>query len=279
MLPEADLELMLLRQVAGIRQEYPCWHDPEQLSRALEIRLVAAGLGSHREGAALTNMIAVDPALGGPARRRFTLYHEIMHQLIKRNDALYSVLHDQYHADADFERICERLCNLGAAELLIPRAIVRDAINERGFSLQLLPELSVVTTASRTAICVQLVLLATHRCIGIVCRLAAIAPQRSHAVITLDTPSPVLHVETAVSSASMEYRITRGTRIPAGHLLQDARTAAEGELIRGVAQIPFRNVQRPWEVDCEAMRIGEQVFALFHAGRPVPANRDQLALF
>ncbi len=279
MCPESDLEQMLLRQVDEIKREHPYWDDPEQLSRVLGIRLVASGLGARREGAALTNIIAVDPWAGGPSRRRFTLYHEIMHQLIKRNDVLYSALHDQYRADDDFERMRERLCNLGAAEFLVPRAHVRNAINDGGFSLRLLPELIATTSASRTAICVQLVLCASHRCIGIVCRLAEVVPHDVETLFALDISAPVLHVETAASSARMMYRVTRGTRIAPGHLLYDAWHSPEGELIMGTAQIPFRRVQKPWEVDCEAMRIGEQLFALFHAERPLQVAKEQLSLF
>lgn len=119
MYPEKDIELMLLKQVEGVKREHACWRDPERLSRVLGIRLVVSGLGSRAEGAALTNVIAINPAAGVLSRRRFTLYHEITHQLVKRNDKLYSILHDQYRDDVSFDRMCERLCNIGAAEFLV----------------------------------------------------------------------------------------------------------------------------------------------------------------
>jgi len=98
-------------------------------------------------------------------------------------------------------------------------------------------------------------------------------------VIDVGASVPILHVETAASSASMIYRVAQGTRITTGHLLSEAWHAVVGDLLTGIAQIPFRNVQKPWEVECEAMRIGEQVFALFHVDNPARVHKEQLSLF
>ena len=125
MYPESDLELMVLQQIEEVKRDHACWEDPERLSRALNIKLVVSPLGALPRRCIAHNVIAVDPFAGGVSRRRFTFYHEIVHQLIKRNDVLFSILHDQYRADTDFERICERLCDVGAAEFLIPRTRVR----------------------------------------------------------------------------------------------------------------------------------------------------------
>lgn len=278
--PESELEMLLLRQIDAVKKQYPMWRDPYQLSRALGLRIVLTGLGSKHEGAAWSNAIALDPSAGGPSRRFFTIYHEILHHLIKSNDVLYSILHDQYRSEKDLERICEYLANVGAAEFLLAREIVRTAINESGFSIALITELSAATNASMTAICVQLVLCAGHRCLGIVCRMMQPGYDETPSLGPHLVSEPVLHVETAVSSRSMKYSMRRGTPIPAGHFLHSAWEAEGNPILRSVVPIPFRNRgTEPWVVDCEAIRIGEQVFALFHADPPPASHRDQMRLF
>src|ERR1700730_17782521 len=128
---EAELEPMVLQQIRSIKRQHSEWVDPHALAKALGFSIVSRDLGEGREGAALASIIGLDPSMQVKGRRRFTLYHEIVHLLIKRNDELYSILHDQYASDTDFNRIGERLCNLGAAEFVIPREVVLAAIEEK----------------------------------------------------------------------------------------------------------------------------------------------------
>jgi hypothetical protein len=134
---ESELESMVLSQVRDIKRQYNEWGNPYALAESLEFSIVTRNLGTGREGAALADTIVLDPTTGVKARRRFTLYHEIVHLLIKRNGELYSILHDQYPSDKDFNRIIERLCNVGAAEFVIPREDLHAAIEARGFSISL----------------------------------------------------------------------------------------------------------------------------------------------
>src|SRR5690242_15973494 len=121
---ESELESMVLQQIRGIKRQYSEWTDPYMLAKAFGFSIASRDLGEGREGAALAATIVLDPGMQVKARRRFTLYHEIVHLLIKQNDELYSILHDQYPSDVDFNRIIERLCNAGAAEFVIPREVV-----------------------------------------------------------------------------------------------------------------------------------------------------------
>src|SRR5579863_7886697 len=98
---ETELESMVLRQIRGIKCQYSEWTDPHALAKALEFSIVSRDLGEGREGAALVATIVLDPGMQVKARLRFTLYHEIVHLLIKQNDELYSILHDQYPSDTD----------------------------------------------------------------------------------------------------------------------------------------------------------------------------------
>lgn len=66
-------------------------------------------------------------------RSRFSVAHELMHALIIQmlGDAkLIATLDDTEEAYAELERVC----NVGAAELLMPSAMIRKAVKEFGFS-------------------------------------------------------------------------------------------------------------------------------------------------
>ncbi len=216
---ESQLESMVLRQIRDVKRQRAAWANPHALAEALGFSIVIGNLGIDREGAAFTSTVVLDPSTGVRARQRFTLYHEIVHLLLKRNDELYSILHDQYPSDKDFNRIIERLCNVGAAEFIMPHDVVRAAIEESGFSISLVKKLSNIDEASPTAVAVQLALCARHKCI-----------------------------------------------------------VAIGEIVRGEAPVPFRSGHE-WIVECEAMRIGGQVFGIFHLESVPVESRDQLPLF
>jgi len=76
-----------------------------------------------------------------PKRKRFTLAHEVMHHLIENNGDLLSDLHDAYEGKA-LEIALERLCNLGAAEMLLPRKAITKALAGLGPNPRLIWELS-----------------------------------------------------------------------------------------------------------------------------------------
>ncbi len=278
LLPESEIEALLLEQIADVKRRHPAWQDPHALCEALGLRLGFGRLGPGREGAALANEIVLDSGIELAARRHFTLYHEIVHCLIRHNDRLYSTLHDQYRSDEDFQRITERLCDIGAAEFLLPRATVLTAVATQGFSVALVEALSGPEGPSRTAVCAQLAACAKHRCIAVVCRRLPPVGEGQVPMPGSSAPGPAaLTVALAINSASMRYRVAQGTRIPTGHLLHEAYQSDHGDWVRGQAPIPFRN-NSSWRVDCEAMRLGGQVFALFHADRPPTATTGQMRL-
>ena len=274
---ESELESLVIRQINGMKRQYAMWADPYKLAYDLEISVVEEKLGGDWEGAALAAMIVLDPTIGVQARRHFTFYHEITHHLIKNNAELLSILHDQYNAEEDHKRIIERLCNVGAAEFLIPRDSVLVAIETSGFSISLIKDLSKVGEVSLTLACVQLVQCAKHQCIAVVCRMIPNATVDEPSLFAQTRPDRVLSVETAISSTSTKYTVSRGSLIPKGHILFDVYEANSGRISRAKAPIPFRH-RRGWEVECEAMRLGTQVFGLFHVDSPPVHSRDQLQL-
>ncbi len=280
LMPEAQLEDMICVQVAAIKMQYPCWADPEQLCEQLEIRVGYGSIGLAQEGAAFADAIMLDPTAGVPARRRFTFYHEIVHHLLRRNDELYSIINDQYVSDELLTSISERLCNVGAAEFLLPRATVRSLYQEEGFSVALIAALSQPGTVSRVAACAQLTFCTPHTCLALVCRKDIISATAGLPLQEFAAKPPareIVKVAAAFRSRKMKYTCASGTVISSDHLLAQAFQTNEGERLQDKAPIPFKSGSR-WEVACEAVRLGNQVFAFFHVDAPPTSTRDQLYL-
>jgi len=269
---------MVVNCIDDTKRKYAMWTNPFDLAHELEISITVGKLGSGQEGAAFAEQIVLDPTHGVKARQRFTLYHEIVHHLIRRNDKLYSILHDQYRSDEDFIHIIERLCNVGAAEFIIPRSILLGAIDADGFSILQVKNLSKADEISPTAVFVQLALCAKHACIATICRMVMSQKVDSPGLFGEVEPRMVLQVETAVSSSHTKYRIARGSLIPKGHLLYDTYDVANHDIVSGSAPVPFRS-KRSWLVNCEAILIGKQVFGLFHLDPPPVKSCHQLQLF
>jgi len=275
---EAELEAMTRERVATIKQQHACWRDPERLCAELGIRVDYGALGLGLEGAAFADAIRLDPTAGVAARRRFTFYHEIGHHLLRGHEALYSIINDQYASEELFHAICERLCNLAAAEFLLPREVVRTAYEEDGFSVALIAKLSEPAVVSRVAACAQLAFCAPHACLAIVCRKGQ-APQTLESPLLPSQPVAAARavIDAAFRSSRMRYSCARGTVIPSDHILAGAFDAAHGQRVRGMARIPFKSGAL-WKTPCEAVHLGEQVFGFFHPEQPPTSVANQLAL-
>jgi hypothetical protein len=242
--PESELEAMVVDQINDIKRQYAIWTNPYDLARELEVSIAVGKLGPDQEGAAFAERVVFDPTIGVKARQRFTLYHEIVHHLIRRNDKLYSILHDQYRSDEDLTRIIEHLCNVGAAEFVIPRSMVRAAIEVDGFSISQVRVLSKVDEVSPTAVCVQLALCAKHRCIAAVCRMVSPPEINGPKLVGEIKTGMALQVGIAVSSPSTKYMIKRGKLLPKGHLFYEAYEVVRDDIVRGIAPMPLRDTQK-----------------------------------
>lgn len=280
MISEINLEEMVRSQVAAIKSRYPCWPDPEMLCKELGIRIEYGKVGLGREGAAFANAVLLDPTAGVPARRQFTFYHEIVHHLLREHAIeLYSIINDQYESDELFTKISERLCNVGAAEFLLPRDRVRSLYNEKGFSVMLIEILSSPGVVSRVAACAQLAFCAPHSCIGVVCRKNVESSISSQLLqdFSMSIPREVVKIDVAFPSRKMKYSCASGTEVPLDHFLVHMFDVATGKRMQSRASIPFKS-GKIWEVNCEAVRFGEQVFAFFHVEAPPTSACNQLCL-
>ena len=169
----------------------------------------------------------------------------------------------------------ERLCNVGAAEFVIPRHTVFAAVEADGFSISLVRSLSRVDEISPTAVCVQLALCAKHGCIATICRMTSPPNVGGSGLLGQMKTGMVLQVDMAISSPRTKYGIARASLIPRGHLFYNAYQAMNNDTVSGKAQVPNRN-NRSWIEDCEATRIGKQVFGVFNLDPPPVTSQNQL---
>ena len=104
--------------------------------------------------------ILLNPRGQGRVRRHFTFYHELLHHRIEHDDEILSLFADAT-PPAD-EALMERLCNVGAAEMLLPGEEVQRTVQQHGLSPSTIPVLCDRYQASSIAVALQMVHTATH---------------------------------------------------------------------------------------------------------------------
>jgi Zn-dependent peptidase ImmA (M78 family) len=230
-----------------------------------------------KEGAYLDqeSKIIINKLITSEERRRFTLYHELVHHLIRLDDDLYSYIHDAYPKTPDFDRVIELVCNIGAAELILPREIVRNLVDQKGLSLNLLQELCEIRMVSGPAALIQLVQYASNQCYGVVCERRNLKDTKDVKQQTFvpDTISDGLYILYAIWSPSVQYSLARYTIIQSAHLL--SKVTADQKLVKGLDRIPFRS-GKEWQVPCEVVAFRNKVYGLFHVTQPPDLHQPRL---
>lgn len=204
----------------------------------------------------------------GPERVNFTFCHELMHACIEDDDELLSAF-----ADADLrsdEATMERLCNAGAAEILIPAEDVRQV----GCSVAHIPELCERFSASSIAVALQMI-----HCAAGQSYLVIAEPRQSDAATEMfgemSTDGERLHIAFAAESATANYRIRRGRPLQRSHGLYDA-LQQPGVPLKMEAEVPIG--KNPWRLPCECLYFRQKVFAVFHESVRPAVSPDQMRM-
>jgi Zn-dependent peptidase ImmA (M78 family) len=219
--------------------------------------------------------IIINSNVTSEERRLFTAFHELIHYLIREDEDLYSYLHDAYEDTNAFDRTIELVCNIGAAELILPRERVRKLIDSQGFSLELVPQLCQQDCVSGPAALIQLVQNAPNRCYGVVCEFG-IPPyldNMKQQAFFQKQKANTLYILYAMWSPSEKYSLARFTPIPKGHLLM--QTVAGDNLIKAKDRIPFRS-ETDWRVPAEAICFRGKVYGLFKVTPPPNPQQPRL---
>lgn len=280
MLSESDLRERVLEMVARARRDCEEYRNPLALARSLGLRVDFCNPQIDLEGIHVEGTIVLSGQESKtPGRVRFTFYHEICHHLIRQDEELWSELHDQFALDNNFDAVVERLCNLGAAEFLLPRSRILTELQTEGVSVGLIERLRVKFEASRLATAIQIADHAPHACIMVAAtRIQIPEMRRPLFAMYADHCRGSLVVEHAMPSRRARYTVGRHSPIRFDSLVAYAESSDEGRVISGRDFVPFRSGKK-WEVEAEAVRLGSRIYSLFHLEPPCLPAEGQLRLF
>lgn len=280
--PANNINARVIKLVRDTVRRYSSTKRPDfdEICAGLGLIAKEVPLSPQRDGMILREgTILINSRIQNEERKRFTQFHEIMHHLIHQDDELISMLHDAtWDRRGEYEKQLERLCNIGAAEFLMPRRQFRELFKEKGFNIELIPAAAVHFTCSAIATTIQLAQVAPHSCIIAICEYALIPNETSRTQGDFfeqedSTSKKKLHVVYSASSPATKYWLAKYTPIPDDHLINEAFSKAQS--FEGESYVPFRSGNQ-MPCYCEALPDKDRVYVLFHL-TPRP-NPDQLSL-
>lgn len=255
------------RERYGIHEE--C--RPEEACENIGLKLRFADIGN-QDGfiSEKKDAIVVNSRITWSSRVAFTIYHELFHFLLEEEGDEIMELYTEalLNQEVAFEDAIERCCNAGAAEFLLPRRAVLEAIAERGFSVNLVEHLAELFGSSVLATAVQLANWAPVECYVVVCTYGT-SPAWPH--------PQTLYIEQAARRPDMRYPWGRGTSIPPEHLLR--RVWDTGEPISGPSDVTWASGNTMPCVHAEAKMVGSRVVGILCLGRPPHKGQLGLNLF
>jgi hypothetical protein len=263
--------------VQSVRGRLEQTTSPDGVLQSCGVQVSIGQLPADKDGAYIESerKIVINRDVTSEERRQFTLYHELVHHLIREDKDLYSYLHDTYADTDQFDKTIELLCNIGAAEFIIPQECVRELIETSGFSLSLVPLICDQISVSGPAALIQLIQCAPHSCYGVICEIgiSPIQINPSQTALFQSTQESNLFIRYAIWSPAVRYSLSRWTLIPREHILTKA--VNEKGIVKGRDNIPFRS-EKEWVVPCEALFFRNCVYGLFN--ETPPPNQQQLRL-
>lgn len=260
---------------AGLQQD-----DFEGIAQKFGITLCREPLPGNNPGCYLKEdkKIVLNSRVYLLERLHFTFDHELMHDRIEHDDDLLSLLADAYIQSEEALSIIERLCNAGAAELLMPSDDVRMMVREHDFSPGIIPLLCDRYNASSIAVAFQMIFTATHHCYLVIAESTYAVPDSDLPMLIdmqrTEAQPRLVMIYTAASPAA-KYHIKRGQIVATDHPLC-AAWHQQGEVVSCRARMPLPSGKR-WDVDFDAVCFRGKVFAFFNVSHPV--GKEQMQLF
>lgn len=263
LLTDRDIDDLIVDIVARTREQFgiPEGTSGVRACEAIGLNLrwsslnKQAGFWSEKD-----NAIFISRAITWQPRIDFTIYHEILHYIlsVEESEIMEFYTNAVPNDPKAFARAIERCCNAGAAEFLLPRQRVREAIAKDGLSVDLIEQLTVDHRTSLLATAIQVALNAPVACYVVVC---------THGPSPLLPGRICLHVEQAAMHPKIRYPWKRGSVIPDDHLFADVwRTRQPAS---GPSRVVFPTTGRilPCEHG-EAEMIGGRVVGILYCEHP-----------
>lgn len=272
----------VIEVVRNVVNEYASTTIPtfDEICSGLGLSAVEDDLPIGTEGMYAEKTIFFNSRIRNEERKRFTQFHEITHYLLEENEDLISELDECNYGQGDRHHPqIEYLCNIGAAEFLMPSREFVTLYEERGFNVQLILFAADYFKSSTIAATIQLAQIAPNKCITVVCENGLIPND----TMSLQDPlfstknqsynKPKLHVIYSASSPATDRWLRKYTIFPDDHLINQAFLQAK--MLEAESYIPFPNWQQ--SCICEALPNENRVYALFHLTAPPSPN--QMPLF
>lgn len=276
-----DMRIHVFKLVRQTVKEYSLTATPtfDEIRTALKLDVKEEKLPPKIDGMIEEETIIINSAIHNNERKEFTRFHEVMHYLINAEEDLISELHElPSNENGEYDRQLEQLCNIGAAEFLMPSEQFRELYKKLGFNINAIPLASNHFGASAIATAIQLAQIAPNSCISAVCEYGTLSnetPSTQEHLLDKENiaPKPALHVAYSASSPSTKYPLAKNTRIPDDHLIH--RAFLNSEPIGEKSYVPFRS-GRKMPCYCEALQDEDRdrAFVIFHL--TPPPNPDQL---
>lgn len=245
---DRQLDEMIIELVTRTKQQYEILTacSGADACRKLGLNLRRARLAADTDGLLSGDTVVINEAVTWQPRVEFTIFHEITHYLLDEDGQHYEYFTSALRKnERAFKAAIERYCDRGAAEFLIPRQLVRAAIQERGFSVELVEHLAANTGASIVASAIQLASCAPIPCYVLLCafglRPRCLPAQRG------------LYVEYVATPYSTRYPLARFAAIPQDHLCYQAWQ--DRASTKGRSFVPFPSGRRkPCNVEAKCLQ-------------------------
>ncbi len=256
----------------------------DEICSSLGLNVVEDALPGGKEGMYVEKekTIFIDSRIQNEERKRFTQFHEVTHFLLKQDEDLISELDEYINSQADgySQQLEEYLCNVGAAEFLMPSKEFAMLYEKKGLNVQLILFAANYFKSSKVAATIQLAQVAPNKCIAVVCENGLTPNNPGPSLASFFTTENRYHnksklhvIYSASSPAAFDRWLTKYTVIPDDHLIKQA--FLQSGTLEGESYIPFPDWQET--CTCEAVRHKNRVYALFHLS-PLP-DPNQMTLF
>jgi Zn-dependent peptidase ImmA (M78 family) len=231
-----------------------------EIATHYHISLVEDKLPDDKDGSWVSSQrkIILNIKIRSVERRNFTFFHELMHSFIDDDDDLISDIHESLESP---NILIERLCNVGAAELLIPTDNIRTLVAQSEFTSKLIPTLCENHRISGITAGIHMATTAQHACYLIIAEPV--------------TSSNELLIRYSAKSFAAKYTISKRARIPKEHLIYEvfsSKFSVSGRTLMFTAK------SKQWPIYGDAIYYKEYVYAFLHETVPVSSTQLKLPL-
>ena len=273
-----NLKKHVIKLVRDVVNEYTSTTIPifDEICSGLRLDVREGCLPDRIDGMQKGTTIIINSGIKNEERKRFTQFHEVAHYLIAKDGYVISELHEYTTREDGYDRQLEYLCNIGAAEFLMPSEAFARLYEENGFNVKLIPLAASYFKSSTIATTIQLAQVAPNSCITAICESIpndTTPPQPYSSNAKYRSITQKLHIVYSSSSPATKYVLAKHTTIPDDHLIHEA--SLQTQPVEGESYVPFRSGKK-MPCLCEALADGDRVCVLFHL--TPPPNPGQLML-